>query len=118
MIKGSIDTLYKQQKQIQKYNDDNTTANYTEEVHASAKNYDLADRVTKRIGVSPLANSVLIKNEKMQGELGRLSDLAGIPGLSDSEKFDVYRQTADKFGEPKREELKNSKFAERRERKS
>jgi hypothetical protein len=106
MIKTSIDALYKQQEEIETYiTSIKQDQGYNPE---TSKNADLVERVKTRKDIPKFASDILSMKKGMRGEVDRLSNLAGIPGLSDSELYNIHSETSGKFGGVKRAELKDS----------
>jgi len=107
MVKSSMEALYKQQEEIDEYNSRAKGDTYNA---ADNKKLSLVTRTIDRgATISPIANDTLrLGNGAMQKEVERLSNLAGIPGLSDTEQFDIQSENLSKFSDRKKLELKDS----------
>jgi TP901 family phage tail tape measure protein len=94
MIRTTTDVLYKQQEEIGEI----VTSLNKENLDAPPPGISgLKDRVLTRNGVSSFANSVIDMKSGMKDELERLSDLAGVPGLSDTEMKDIEGELSTGF---------------------
>ncbi len=102
MIRGTIDALYEQQSEIERHATSLLKEGYDSK---TARKADLADRIISRKGVSSFANTIISMQDGMKGEVERLSDLAGVPGLSDTELFDIQEKTSKKFKDLEKQKL-------------
>jgi TP901 family phage tail tape measure protein len=105
MIRGSMDVLYEHQKEIEMYATSMAKEGYKPEV---GKATDMVTRLTKKEGLPTFIADVLSMRTGMKDEVERLSDLAGVPGLSATEKFDVAQEYGKAFSDKKLGELKDS----------
>ena len=107
MIRGAVDTLHEQQTEINDKVSSLVKEGYNPEL---AKDMDTFERLIsqKHGSISSFAKGVIDKQSGMNSEVERLSDLSGVPMMSDVEKRSIKMETSSRFGETKRKELATS----------
>lgn len=110
MTRGAIEELHKEQEEIS-----NKATSILKEGYDidSPKKVDLATRTMNMSDIPEYAKKILnMDSGKRRFEIERLSDLVGVPSLSDGEKRNIDINTSPVFSKQKRFELEGSGISE------
>ena len=106
MVRGTIADLYKNQQEIESKAQSVISEGYDTSIPSKV---DLATRVTNMEGIPKYAMDILNKRSgERRFEIERLSDLVGIPNLSEGEKFETESNLSSVFYKQKEAALSNS----------